>query len=131
MPDALDTFLAGQAALPWSWGAVDCAMTVAEWAIANGHADPFAAYRGTYDSEEAYVALVVPRGGILPLVSDCLARCGLGRVEEPERGTIAVIGSAISPLRQWCAIHDGAWWKVRVADGFATMAARPLAMWSV
>ena len=74
MPDALDTFFAASAARPWKWSRVDCAMTLADWAIYNGHPDPFADYRGAYDSEAAFRALVVARGGTLPIISVLLSR---------------------------------------------------------
>lgn len=126
----LDSFLAEKAAAPWAWGSVDCCMVLADWALANGHGDLLARYRGAYDDEAGCVAIIVRRGGLLPIVSDGAARIGLARIEAPSRGSIGVIGSATVLTRQWGAIWDGGW-LVRGAEGFAPLVARPLGIWSV
>lgn len=131
MPDLLDAFFAANAERPWSWGDVDCAMALADWAMSNGHPDPFSEYRGTYDSEAAFKALVVPRGGTLSIITGLLLHTRIAPVDRPSRGVIAVIGSGSHPLRQWGAIHDGTRWQVRTHEGFTTVAARPLSLWSV
>jgi hypothetical protein len=127
----LDRFFAANAALPWGWGTVDCAMVLADWAIASGHPDPFIDYRGAYRTEEGWKAIVTPRGGMLPLVSEVLSRTQIAPVAVAVRGVIAVIGSPSHPLRQWGAIHDGARWQVRLEQGFTAVTARPLSLWSV
>jgi hypothetical protein len=127
----LDAFLAEKGALPWAWGTVDCCMVLADWSIANGREDLLARYRGAYDDAESCRRIVIERGGLLPLISDQCAQIGLAAVEAPARGAIAVIGSRLHPLRQWGAIHDGDRWRVRTADGFASVTARPLGVWSV
>lgn len=127
----LDAFLAEKAALPWAWGAVDCCMVPADWAIANGHGDLMALDRGRYDDEAGALGVIVRRGGLFPMVSDGCARIGLAQVGEPARGVIAVIGSLLTPTRQWGAIWDGSRWLVRDASGFTPVTARALGMWSV
>lgn len=127
----LDVFLAERGALPWVWGSVDCSMVLADWAVANGHGDPLALYRGEYSDEAGALAIIVRRGGLLPIFSDGCARVGLVRVDERSRGVMAVIGSLNVPTRQWGAIWDGSRWQVRNADGFAPLTAFALGMWSV
>ncbi len=127
----LDAILAAKAVLPWSWGTVDCCMVPADWAIENGHGDLMALERGQYDDEAGASLVIVRRGGLFPMVSDGCARVGLTPVEEPSRGVIAVIGSLLTPTRQWGAIWDGTRWLVRDAAGFTAVTARPLGMWSV
>jgi hypothetical protein len=127
----LAAFLAENAALPWGWGSVDCCMVLADWAQANGHGDLLAQYRGAYDDEAGCLAIVVERGGVLPIVGDGCARVGLTVTESRTPGVIAVIGSLTSPTRQWGAIWDGSRWLVRGADGFGPMTAPTLGMWSV
>ncbi|WP_439611510.1 DUF6950 family protein [Reyranella sp.] len=130
MPD-LDAFLASQAAVPWVWGQSDCCMTPAAWAVENGHGDLMALHRGEYDDEEGALAIVVRRGGVLPMISDGCARVGLLRAEVRARGVIGVIGSLTVPTRQWGAIWDGARWQVRDAAGFVALTAPALGMWGV
>jgi len=127
----LPDFLAENGALTWEWGSVDAGMAVADWALANGHGDPLALYRGTYDDEAGWLAPVVKRGGVLPIVSDGCARAGLLAVGVLSVGAIGVIGSLTAPTRQWGAIWDGEHWLVRGADGFAPMSAPALGMWGV
>jgi len=127
----LAAFLADNGALPWVWGTVDCCMVLADWTQANGHDDLLAQYRGAYDDESGCLAIVVERGGVLPIVGDGCARVGLVATESRAPGVIAVIGSLTTPTRQWGAIWDGSRWLVRGADGFGPMTAPALGMWSV
>lgn len=128
----LDAFLAENGASPWAWGSVDCCMALAAWVTANGHGDLLSQYRGTYDDEAGCLAIIVRRGGLLPIISDGSARVGLSKIEgAPPRGTIAVIGSLTAPTRQWGAIWDGGQWLVRNSEGFTPLVARSLGMWSV
>ncbi len=127
----LAAFVAENGALPWAWGSVDCCMVLADWAQANGHGDLLAQYRSAYDDEAGCLAIVVRRGGLLPIVGDGCGRIGLIAAETRTPGTIAVIGSLTVPTRQWGAIWDGSRWLVRGADGFGAMTAPTLGMWSV
>lgn len=127
----LAEFLASNGALPWAWGSVDCCMVLADWAQANGHDDLLAQYRDAYDDERGCLAIIVERGGVLPIVADGCARVGLAETGERTAGVIAVIGSLTTPTRQWGAIWDGSRWLVRGAEGFGQMTAPTLGMWSV
>lgn len=127
----LAPFLAANGARPWAWGAVDCCMVLADWALANGHGDLRAPFRGAYADEAGCLAIVVQRGGVLPIVSDGCARIGLIQTEIRVPGVIGVIGSLTVPTRQWGALWDGARWLVRDAEGFTPVTARALGIWSV
>jgi hypothetical protein len=127
----LAAFLAENGALPWAWGSVDCCMVLADWALTNGHNDLLAQYRGAYDDEAGCLAIVVERGGVLPIVGDGCARVGLTATNFRSAGVLAVIGSLTSPTRQWGAIWDGSRWLVRGVAGFGPMTAPTLGMWSV
>jgi hypothetical protein len=124
-------FLAANSALPWAWGSVDCCMALADWIVANGSGDPLDMYRGTYADEAGYLAIVVKRGGLLPVIADGCARVGLSTVADPSIGVAAVIGALIAPTLQRPAIWGGSGWLVRGPDGFAPMDAPALGMWSV
>lgn len=127
----LDAFLAAHAALPWAWGAVDSGLAMADWVVANGHGDPLALYRGAYGDEAGWSAVMIRRGGLLPIVSDGAARAGLMAVPNAVRGAVGVLGLWTQPARQEAALHDGAQWLVRTPGGFEPSALRPLGLWGV
>lgn len=130
-PADLDQFMAQHALLAFEWGHVDCSLVLADWAMANGHADPAAHLRGQYSSEEGWKAIVTGRGGLLPLVADICARAGIAAAHELRRGVVGVIGAPENIDRQWGAIFNGAAWQVRHPSGFAPLRARALGMWMV
>lgn len=120
---------------PHVWGQSDCSLVIADWVALNGHPDPGANWRGTYDSEESCRALLEARGGLLAHIGACAAEVGLTPLHEPELGCIAVIGSPHNEARQWAAIWQGFRWLVKWGDenraGWMPFMAKPLAMWRV
>lgn len=120
---------------PHVWGQSDCSLVIADWVALNGHPDPGADWRGTYDSKEACMALLERRGGLVAHIGSCAAQIGLRPIHEPEFGCIAVIGVAHSVERQWAAIWQGRRWVVKWGDAtgarWMPFAANPLAMWRV
>jgi len=121
--------------LPHIWGGPDCTLLLADWVVENGHPDPAAGWRGTYDSEASCKALLEPRGWLIGHVADCAEAVCLSRLHEPEFGAIAVIGSRSNPDRQWGAIWNGARWLVKwgneQAAPWTPMAAPSLGIWRV
>lgn len=117
------------------WGISDCSLAIADWVALNGHADPGKPWRGAYDSKESCAALLEQRGGLVAHIGQCAASVGLQSIQEPELGSIAVIGSPHAPDRQWSAIWSGQRWLVKWGDERAArwvpFAASPLAMWRV
>lgn len=120
---------------PHVWGQSDCTLAVADWVALNGHPDPGAEWRGTYDSEATCRALLARRGGLVSLIGACASEIGLKPIHEPEFGCIAVVGSPHNPARQWAAIWQGFRWMVKWGDEsraqWMPFLARPLAMWRV
>ncbi|WP_161796833.1 DUF6950 family protein [Devosia soli] len=118
------------------WGQTDCALLLADWAIACGHSDPAPHLRGQYDTEDGCRAILAAAGGLPNVVQACAASIGLKPLHEPEFGAVAVIGSATNSARQWGAIWQGHKWLVRwlAKDGrptWALFAAKPLSLWRV
>lgn len=121
--------------LPSIWGQSDCSLRIADWVVENGHADPAADWRGTYDSEGACRALLACRGGLIGHVATCAAEIGLEPISEPAFGSIAVIGASNNSDRQWSAIWGGKRWMVlwgnEQSARWTPFAAKPLGIWAV
>lgn len=121
--------------LPSVWGASDCSLRVADWVIENGHPDPGANWRGTYDSESSCAALLGARGDLIGHVTACAASIGLRPIPEPAFGAIAVVGSLSNPARQWSAIWGGRRWLIywgnETGARWMPFAAAPLGIWAV
>lgn len=131
MHQTLLAFIAAHERKPWQPGRVDCCLALASWALWLGHCDPAADLRETYDSEEGFRSIVAQAGGVVPLVESCVIRINGKRTQMPFCGSIGVIGSATNIHKQFGAIFDGEQWLVRLADRFAPMTARQLAVWSI
>lgn len=125
------TFMAEHSELSWAWGTVDCAMTLADWAVANGHDDPAALLRGTYSTEIGWRLIVVRRGGLLPIVNDLSALAGFSRLEAPALGAIGVLGRLMQAELQRAAIYDGENWQARSEAGFVPISMPVLTMWAL
>ena len=119
----------------FQWGISDCSLMVADWCMANGHDDPAAALRGTYHDEQQCRSLIDASGDLVDVVSACAASARLKRINEPQFGCVAVVGSACRPDRQWAAIWNGARWAVWTVNGnrseWQPMMAKALCMWRV
>lgn len=130
-----EQFIDATNGLPSVWGASDCSLRIADWVIVNGHDDPAAEWRGTYDSESTCRALLVARGGLSGHVATCAAQIGMKPLSEPRFGSIAVIGSQTNSDRQWSAIWGGRRWMVlwgnAVSAQWVPFAAKPLGIWAV
>lgn len=131
-----ERFMAEAGREPHVWGVSDCSLVLADWAMANDHADSAGNLRGEYATETECRALLAARGGLPAVVGDCAAKIGLAPLQEPAFGAIAVVGSASRPDRQWGAIWNGHRWMVRWVslDGQPTWAAfqaPAIAMWRV
>lgn len=76
-PERLALFVEGARWRPFAWGTHDCAMFAGSAIEAQTGADPFAAWRGAYATEEAAEAVAAPWGGLEGLVALELARFGV------------------------------------------------------
>ncbi len=130
-----ENFMLATNATPHIWGASDCSLLIADWAMANGYADPAAHLRGQYSTEAECRGLLASLGGLGAVVGACAASIGLTPLYEPEFGCVAVIGAAARPDRQWSAIWDGHHWMVRWLSKddptWAAFAAPAIGMWRI
>lgn len=129
----LDAFIADHLTRPWQPGKVDCLLALADWCVWCGYPDPVAEFRGTYDCEAGFRAMIERARGVVPLVRDRAIFLGLMQTDEPTHGAIAVIGSRTNIQRQWGAIYDAKaqGWRVRFVDAYPALKARPLAIWKI
>lgn len=109
--------------LPWSWGAVDCTLWVADWVLLRTGVDPAAALRGTYGTEAEADALIA--GGLVTVVD---AQGALTRTDAPQAGDVGVIAVM---GREVAAIHAGDGWAFRHPEGVGIVRAEPLAAWAL
>lgn len=130
----LHAFLDHHRSLPWRFGEVDCCLFLADWAAWRGHQGAADHLRGRYRSAAEWIALAASYGGLVATVQTCTDSIGWGRTRSPEIGTIAVVGSAAIPERQWGAIFDGSRWLIRTQNAetpILPIQARALAMWDI
>lgn len=127
----LTAFIIDDGLKQWRPGHVDCCMFLAAWAMWIGHPDPAQHLRDTYDSEDGFREIIEAAGGVVPVVSVCVARIGGTPVGEPELGSVGVVGSPAKLTKQWGAIFDGRQWLVRTKAGIISLAATPLAIWKI
>ncbi len=127
----LENWLQERAQVPFDYEHNNCAIALADWAVANGYRDGAATYRGWCKSEQDMVALVRSYGGLSVLVGFCAQKAGLVEARQRQIGTIGVIGARSNLLLQWGGIWDGSRWQVHGKEGFAPVFAPVLKMWSV
>ncbi|MBY3564132.1 DUF6950 family protein [Rhizobium laguerreae] len=131
MADTLAAFLAAQERKTWDPATLNCMLFPAAWAIWLGHRDPVENWRGAFTSEAEYLAIVRAAGGCAPLMAAAVARINGRPLAAPVCGAVGVIGSSTNPDRQFGAIFDGRRWLVRFTNRIGSMAAQPLAIWSI
>jgi hypothetical protein len=133
MAGVLNEFIADHLTRQWQPGKIDCLLALADWCIWCGYPDPVAEFRGIYDSEDGFRAIIERAGGVIPLVQGRADSLGLARIDRPEPGAIAIIGSSANIQRQWGAIYDddAKGWRVRFVDAYPVVKARPLAIWKL
>lgn len=129
--DDLSAFLIQSGKREWLPGQTDCCLFLADWAVWLGHADPARHLRDAYHSEDGFNAIIAGCGGVLPLVSACVASISGRATTTPAAGTIGVIGSSSNIFRQWGSIFDGRAWLVRSRAGIVPISAKPLSMWEI
>lgn len=80
------------------WGQSDCLLSVGDYIAAAGHMDVASRFRGTYDTEEGAMAHVLEYEGHEGLID----LTGLPRVDQPERGDVAVIDTGETDVAALC-----------------------------
>lgn len=130
--EALDRFIAAASARPFAWGADDCCLWLADWAIVLGHPDGANGVRGRYRTALGCTRLLAREGGVLAVVARCAGRLSLVPTASPRRGDVGVIETktprGLAPVGAICL---GERWAVRADAGLIVTPARPLAAWEV
>jgi hypothetical protein len=124
-------FLRAQSALPFQWGAHDCATFLADWVCARSGIDPAARTRGTYETEDGARRHFDGFGGLARAVGREMKAAGFRLVRDPRPGDVGVIHV---PGELVCAVWTGRRWVFRRESGIAGVAgalARPVAVWGV
>lgn len=133
----LDDFLEQMAARPFIDGTFDCALTLADWAMAaTGCPDPAAHLRGRYSTSLGRERLLRRLGGLEAVIADCAARAGLVGTDTPRRGDIGLVragGLALSGIcvappvsSRICSTGGAADWVIKSNDGLTGL--RPSAV---
>ncbi|MDJ0631053.1 MAG: hypothetical protein QNJ44_22535 [Rhodobacter sp.] len=73
------------------WGENDCMLVLADWVHAQGHPDPAAEVRGTYDRAQSRQAVEFLRAPVETAARYFEGVAGLTRTEAPGPGDIAVL----------------------------------------
>lgn len=90
----------------------DCCTWVSDWAISLGDADPMAAWRGTYQTEDEALANVERAGGLVNLIGPAFEAIGWQRTNTPRAGDIGIVGikgfeaSGIFSGQRWMLVAD-------------------------
>lgn len=94
-------------------GVWDCATFPADWVVANGYADPLAAWRGRYDSEPAALELIASSGGLAAMFAAGLESVGVSKAtDEPRPGDVGVVqfgeqtAGAVFTGKRWALVAD-------------------------
>jgi hypothetical protein len=128
----LERFLEFDSAREWSPGeVVDCCLSLAEWAVWLGYADPAKDYRGSYTKGQGQTDALERVGGALTVVGELAASINAEPLAEPQAGCIGVLGSATNATRQFGAIFDGRHWITRTSSGWQEVTARVLGIWKI
>lgn len=124
----LDAFLERMAATPFLDGKSDCVMTVADWVLRNGYADPAAPYRGRYHSALGRERIIRREGGLLALMSAGAARSGLSETASPVQGAVGLVALRDVPLAAICV---GDRWAFKAQGGLLVDRAEVIKAWGV
>lgn len=126
----LEYYVQQLAQRPFVLGQCDCMLALADWVRELTGVDGGRLYRGTYSTEQEWVAVVQGAGGLVALVDSVAALVGIQRVEQPVPGDIGVID-----LRSYGhagAILAGRRWVLKVSAGLGAATSPPvLAAWGV
>lgn len=96
-------------------GVFDCCTLPADWAVANGFADPMAYWRGAYDSEEGARSFIDDAGGLAILFDAGMGYANIDpRHGDPIAGDIGVL---IIGSEEAGAIFTGQRWAIVATRG--------------
>jgi hypothetical protein len=122
----LSAWLDGQAGRPH--GELGCAFFAADWIVANGWADPAAAWRGLLPA--TLRRRLARAGGLIAAVSPGLEAAGLQRVANAVRGDVAVVLARESrPVPAAAICVSPVRWITTAPAGLIAGPFQPLAIW--
>jgi hypothetical protein len=91
----------------------DCCAFPAEWAVACGHPDPMADWRGAYTTDAGGLDIAERAGGLVPLFERGFGGAGLHDVTgDPREGDIGVVdilgaeAGAVFTGRRWAVVAE-------------------------
>ena len=131
----LGAFLDSAAAEPFAWGRHDCALLLADWALALTGVDPAAHLRGRYATARACARLLKRAGGLLAVVADCAARAGFDPVAPEcaragDVGVVQVFAAGAAPVWTGGLAVDDHRWAIVSERGLVIGPAPVAAAWS-
>jgi hypothetical protein len=121
-------FFAEHARRPYVPGELDCCLAAADWCVHLGFPDPAEGIRGTYSSEEEYLAIVEDVGGVKAFAAR-MHDIGWLQADAISNGAVAAIGSPTRSHKQWAAVGCDNRWHVRWAEGWVPFTAGALTIW--
>lgn len=132
MAGRLGEFLEAAGRGGFEWGARDCLLFAADWCVANGRADPAAAYRGRYRSERGALRLLRGAGGIEALAGVEMARAGFAPCTAPKTGDVGLVSLPGAPDGLCIgAIWTGSLWAMVTKGGLLLLPLTSSRIWSV
>ena len=121
-------FLAARAAVPFSRGAGDCCILVADWVLDQTGIDPAAGLRG-YSDDRGAMLRIGRAGGFEELARQALGEtAGLEETELPQPGDVGLVeaGGCLT-----LAIKTSSGWACKENDGLAILPATVRCAWRV
>jgi hypothetical protein len=91
----LEIFMDEAARTPFSYGAHDCLLFLADWVSNVRGIDPAEDLRGIYRSRGGYMRVLLQHGGVMRLVTSRAERAGCKRTDEPKRGDIGLMFAVV------------------------------------
>ena len=124
----LAEYLASRAAVPFSRGAGDCCIFVADWVLEKTGIDPAAGLRG-YSDDRGAMLRIGRAGGFEGLARQALGdTAGLEETELPQPGDVGLVevGGCLT-----LAIKTATDWACKESDGLAILPAKARLAWRV
>lgn len=132
----LAEYLAQAARTPFAWGRHDCLLWLADWAVANGHPDGGARWRGHYRTALGCQRLLRRHGGLVEVARISAEACGLPAIA-PGDMRPGDVGVGVVAVTEWGEhatglIRTGLGWAVLGGPaGILVGQATPQAAWRV
>lgn len=114
----------------WDYVQHDCSRWLDRYLVERGHASAMAATGIVYGSERESKVVIGRGGGLLALWERGLEAIGLGQVDAPEAGDVAILSVATDDgSDQTCGIWTGHRWASVHRHGTMFGVGEPLRIW--